>query len=379
MTVFDSQEKTRGLPAITAIIPTFRRPQLLARAIHSVLAQTFNNLQVIVLDNASGDTTEAVVAEIARKDPRVIYHCHASNVGALNNFQYGFKHVETAFFSVLSDDDILLPDFYATSMKSFSDHPEASFVACGVLHITPAGVYYGMPVASLPEGFYNPPDGLLAILRYGHAEWTGILFRRAIFDAIGFLNLETEHAADLDFELRAAARASFVVSHTPGAIFSTQPLTPLSNGTYPFDIVWPAWPLMIKNLTKDPHLSQEVKEEAHWRLENRFRDGLFSLGLRYLYQNKTADAQKVQDVLLHEYQRRFQGRLLKIALKGHQAFGPDRSHLWWSFCRKLWQGLKYLRTLTQGSPHGVSESIDVTPYLQYLAVPSSETLKPPQT
>src|SRR5258708_39787124 len=122
---------------ITTIIPTFRRPQLLRRAIQSSLAQSFTDLQVLVLDNASGDETAAVVTKLIKTDGRVKYHCHPENIGGGNNFQYGLQHVTTPFFSILSDDDILLPDFYVTAKQAFTAHPQASFVACCPFHMTP--------------------------------------------------------------------------------------------------------------------------------------------------------------------------------------------------------------------------------------------------
>ena len=90
-------------PLITAIIPTYRRPGLLQRAIHSVLAQNYGQLQVIVYDNASDDDTAAVVAALAREDPRVEYYCQPENVGPVANFAYGMEQVETPYFSMLSD------------------------------------------------------------------------------------------------------------------------------------------------------------------------------------------------------------------------------------------------------------------------------------
>ena len=73
-------------PQITTVIPTYRRPKLLRRAIESVLAQTYPHLTVTVFDNASGDETEEVVGELARRNPRVRYHCHPETIGASANF-----------------------------------------------------------------------------------------------------------------------------------------------------------------------------------------------------------------------------------------------------------------------------------------------------
>lgn len=64
-----------------AIIPTYRRPQLLRRAIKSVLNQTYLYIRVCVYDNASNDETADIVANLEKEDPRVSYYCHSG----LNN------------------------------------------------------------------------------------------------------------------------------------------------------------------------------------------------------------------------------------------------------------------------------------------------------
>ena len=58
------------LPEITTVIPTFRRPYLLRRAIQSVLNQIYPDFQVWVFDDDSGDETAAVVSEMAQVDAR---------------------------------------------------------------------------------------------------------------------------------------------------------------------------------------------------------------------------------------------------------------------------------------------------------------------
>ena len=67
-------------PLITTIIPTYRRPKYLKKAIESILSQTYPHFQIWVCDNASGDETAEVVAEFSKKDPRVHYFCHEKNI-----------------------------------------------------------------------------------------------------------------------------------------------------------------------------------------------------------------------------------------------------------------------------------------------------------
>ena len=107
---------------VTALIPTYKRPKLLRRAILSVLNQTHSNLQISVFDNASGDTTEKMVSQLKKNDTRIFYHCHSTNIGALQNFKYAFESVNTPYFSVLSDDDVLAPDFYTNAIEILKSH-----------------------------------------------------------------------------------------------------------------------------------------------------------------------------------------------------------------------------------------------------------------
>jgi len=99
------------------------------------------------------------------------------NIGALNNFNYGMERVNHPIFSFLSDDDILLPEFYQIALEGFENYPEAIFSAAASVHVDHIGRVTGIPISKMKEGLYPPPTGLLAMLEYSHPAWTGILFR----------------------------------------------------------------------------------------------------------------------------------------------------------------------------------------------------------
>jgi glycosyltransferase involved in cell wall biosynthesis len=230
---------------ITTIIPTFRRPKMLRRAIKSVLAQTYPNFQVMVLDNASGDETARVVAELAREDPRVKYHCHPENIGLVPNFDYGMRHVETPFFSFLSDDDVVLPHFYETAMKGFRSHPDAMFSA-GVTLVTARGDGpWGPQSIALPLGRHEPPYGAIEMALSGPPNWTAVLFRKEAIERTGYLAPNTM-SADTEFELRIALSFPFVVSHRLCAFRIRH------SGSYSetarLEMLWPNWGNMMRSL-----------------------------------------------------------------------------------------------------------------------------------
>ena len=104
-------------PKITTVITTYHRPELLRRAVDSVLSQTYPFFQVCVYDNGSDDATFDLMKEYEKKDSRVAYYRHPSNIGMMKNYQYGFSKVNTPYFSFLSDDDFFSPWFYGNSFK----------------------------------------------------------------------------------------------------------------------------------------------------------------------------------------------------------------------------------------------------------------------
>ena len=122
-------------PLITTIIPTFKRPKLLRRVIESVLAQSFKNLKICVYDNASGDETEGVVAEYIKNDNTLFHLRNDKNIGAINNINQGVNAVTTESYSLLNDDDLLLPDYYNNATKVFNEFPEAGFVCAKTIPI----------------------------------------------------------------------------------------------------------------------------------------------------------------------------------------------------------------------------------------------------
>ncbi len=206
-------------PLITTIIPTYRRPNQLIQAIQSVLNQTFENFQVCVYDNASGDETAEVVADIAKHDPRIKYHCHHENIGGVNNFNYGMRNVSTPFFSLLSDDNIILPNFFKDAINILNQHPEAMFFAGQTVMINDKGQKVGESLKSWPSGIISPPEGLVYIYEKGLPIWESVLFRSNALTSVGFLNSSVNGAADQDFIMRLARKHALYISKQPCASF----------------------------------------------------------------------------------------------------------------------------------------------------------------
>jgi cellulose synthase/poly-beta-1,6-N-acetylglucosamine synthase-like glycosyltransferase len=246
---------------ITTIIPTYRRPMLLRRAVESALVQDGVSLTVCVFDNASGDETGEVISSMAAHDARLQYYCHEQNIGAAANFEFGLHSVTTPFFSILSDDDYLLPGFYQRALDALDKNPKAMFWAGLTLNIDEVGRIWDARVDRWPrEGCFLPPDGMMEMMHGMAPTWTGIVFRREILDRIGLPDKETLGPSDLDFTLKAAAASSFILCKHPSAVFTLNPSS--FSATQPLSSFWPGWQKLFKNIETNKDLSPQAKMEA---------------------------------------------------------------------------------------------------------------------
>ena len=293
--------------SITTFIPTYRRPTLLARAIRSVLNQSYGQFDLFVYDNASGDETASVVREFVNRDARVHYHQHERNLGAVANFSYGLERVATPYFSILSDDDVLLPRFYETALRALQDYPVAMLAATQVLHVDPRGRVLEVQGASWRPGLHRPGEALLEILEHGHPTWTGVLFRREIFATVGPLDQETGLASDLDFELRAAGECPIVLCVEPGAVFLTHAVG-ASFGPRLGDTI-PTWLRIIKKIAADERISKPVRTQVAGELAHRLDQRLFTIAVGAARRGNLEEASRAASALAERPSGRRAGRV----------------------------------------------------------------------
>jgi len=334
-------------PLITTVIPTYRRPALLRRAICSALAQTYPRLQVCVYDNASGDETAAVVAELAREDPRVKYHCHTVNIGMSKNFEYAVADVNTPFFSILSDDDYLLPRFYETVLEGFEKHPDAMFSAGSTISMTEHGEVTHIPMNLWErDGYFTPPEGLFVWTIQRHPYITGSLFRKEVLEKVGFLNPNLVHS-DFDFEWRIVSRFPYVVSYVPCmvVIIHEHQATRTSDAT-----TWvQSYSAMRERLVENDTLSHADRAHAEVMLRKTFADALFVAGVKTLLAGHFDQGREVVQLLFRDLGASRNGYLLLAMTASCQ-----RSRLVWRALNGMYATL--LRYQTRKSRRLLSDA-----------------------
>jgi glycosyltransferase involved in cell wall biosynthesis len=117
-------------PALTIVIPTVNRAGVVGRAIESALAQTSDEIEIVVSDNGSTDDTPAVLSKY--QDPRLRKIRHERTVSAEAHGNFLLEEARGEFFLGLSDDDYIEPEFAARVLDLYRRR-QLSFVYTGCM------------------------------------------------------------------------------------------------------------------------------------------------------------------------------------------------------------------------------------------------------
>lgn len=183
---------TRDL-AVSIVLTTFNRADLLPRAIRSVLGQTYQNLECIVVDDASTDNTAAVVEQF--DDNRLVCHRHETNRGASATRNTGISDAQGEFIAFLDDDDEWLPTKLEKQVPLLVNSPsEVGMLYCWM-------DYYGAEGHLMKEhhptykGYVFPL--VLDSQRIGGC--STLLVRRSVIEKVGGFDESLPRGNDGDF------------------------------------------------------------------------------------------------------------------------------------------------------------------------------------
>lgn len=109
---------------VTVGLPVYNGERFVAQAIESVLNQTYRDLVLIISDNGSTDSTQAICESYARSDSRVRYYRYEENRGASWNFNNVVHLAETEYFKWQCYDDLLDPTMVAECVAVLDESPE---------------------------------------------------------------------------------------------------------------------------------------------------------------------------------------------------------------------------------------------------------------
>jgi glycosyltransferase involved in cell wall biosynthesis len=189
------------VPAVSVITPAFNVESYLAEAVESVLAQTFTDWELVIVDDGSRDGTRALAERYRAAHPDRIVVVSQENRGLAAARNTGLRVARGAVLALLDSDDAWTPAFLAEQMGLLDAHPEAAIVTGNAT--VRGGPENGRPAR--PENDERPAPDLVEILRDETAVFIMSVFRRAVVDRIGGFDERFRTNEDYDFWIRAAS------------------------------------------------------------------------------------------------------------------------------------------------------------------------------
>jgi len=216
----------KNTPAVSVIIPTYNREGVIGRALHSVLNQTYQDFEIIVVDDGSTDSTNKIVESF--QDSRIRYIRHSFKMGAAAARNTGIKASNSEFIAFQDSDDEWLCDKLKKQMTLFSK-----------LNNNIGVVYTGFLRVDSNEAIYFPSKKtkkngniLQALLNGNFITTQAAIIRRECFDKTGLFDEALPRFQDWDLFIRIAKNYEFCCIDEPLLMVFHSSVSITSNDDY---------------------------------------------------------------------------------------------------------------------------------------------------
>ncbi|HUA90627.1 MAG TPA: glycosyltransferase [Steroidobacteraceae bacterium] len=217
---------------VSVVVPTYNRAYCLPQALDSVLAQSYANLEIVLVDDGSTDDTRALVQQRWQHEPRVRY-IHQPNGGVSAARNRGLREARGSFIALLDSDDTWMPWKLQAQIACLDAFPEAGMIWSDMKAIDPDGrvlderylrrmyqAYRWFPPGTLfpvtrrlgelmspaPEPLRDATVGygeIFSPMVMGNLVHTStVLLRRARYEQVGLFDETMRTGEDYDFHLR---------------------------------------------------------------------------------------------------------------------------------------------------------------------------------
>lgn len=192
----------KQIPTVSVIIPAYNRAHVVGQAIKSVLQQTYQDFEIIVVDDASTDNTHDVVKGFG--DSRIHYLRHVQNYGAPRARNSGAEAAQGNYLAFLDSDDLWYPEFLERQLGLLSALPSTVGMSCCNM-MQKVGDRYrvvgpGMRSLTFDENLIHA-DGICA---------SSFVIRKDAFQSIEGFDVKFSSFQDFDFLLRMTSKYQIV-------------------------------------------------------------------------------------------------------------------------------------------------------------------------
>jgi glycosyltransferase involved in cell wall biosynthesis len=182
-------------PRVSFVVPCYKLGHLLRECLTSILTQSFADIEVLVMDDCSPDTTPAVMAAVT--DPRVQYIRNPTNLGHLRNYNTGIGLARGEYVWLISADDKLRRPFVVERFVECLDRePDAGYVFCPVMrfHGETETAVYG--VHGERDQIYDGATFARTLAKGNSVPAASGMVRKSFYERFGMFPLDLPFAGD---------------------------------------------------------------------------------------------------------------------------------------------------------------------------------------
>ena len=204
---------------VTIVTPAFNAAAHLGEMIESVLAQTYGDFELLIVDDGSTDRTAAIAATYCDRDPRIVL-LRTPNRGPSGARNLALRHARGAYIAFLDSDDLWQPDYLESQLRTLASDPNVDVVTSNAINF--GGVFDGRSYWALSDQIREIT--LLEMIHREDAVHIMSVVRRSVIDRVGYFDECRRGNEDYQFWLRAAvAGCRFVADFTPRGYYRRRP------------------------------------------------------------------------------------------------------------------------------------------------------------
>jgi glycosyltransferase involved in cell wall biosynthesis len=195
---------------ISVIVPTYNRANTIEYTLDSILAQTYQNLEIIIIDDGSTDETETIVKSSYHNKKIPIQYYQKSNGGCASARNQGLEYAKGEFIAFLDSDDRWMPNALETLLNCLVES-QADFAYSPSIEVLQSG----REKISYPCAKGCPEKFSIEHFKSSKSRPGAILYRRLVFEQVKGFREDLKYSEDSDFLQRVAIHFTSVYSSIP--------------------------------------------------------------------------------------------------------------------------------------------------------------------
>lgn len=189
-------------------VPVYNGSHFLADSVESILNQSFDDFDLIVLDDASTDDSLDVAASIS--DPRISIRTSSERLGLAGNWNRAIELAQTEFFVIVHQDDVYLPEYLEKMTGFLRAHPDAFAAHCPAEPIDESGETFPSAEHLYKSRFWrgdqvicrDPADELSILAQGNYVICPSVIYRASLVKQVGKFSPSYEFVTDWEYWVR---------------------------------------------------------------------------------------------------------------------------------------------------------------------------------